>query len=108
MTDTYAIGGPRGRDLRTAFGPLTASICGGLAFDSRGRIVAVCPSLIAPPKLRLIDPDSLELLAEYVMPDASDAAGHARRSRTSPAAATSSWTTRTGSGARRRPTGCSS
>ena len=28
MTDTYAIGGPRGRDLRTAFGPLTASICG--------------------------------------------------------------------------------
>ena len=70
MTDTYAIGGPRGRDLRTAFGPLTASICGGLAFDSRGRIVAVCPSLIAPPKLRLIDPDSLDLLAEYVMPDA--------------------------------------
>ncbi len=43
MTDTYAIGGPRGRNLRTAFGPLTASICGSLTFDRRGRIVDRLP-----------------------------------------------------------------
>jgi hypothetical protein len=75
MTDTYAIGGPRGRDLRTSLGALPASICGSLTFDRRGRIVTVCPSIGQPPRLRLIDPDSLALLAEYVLPNAPTPAG---------------------------------
>jgi hypothetical protein len=75
MTDTYAIGGPRGRDLRTSLGALPASICGSLTFDRRGRIVTVCPSIGQPPRLRLIDPDSLALRAEYVLPNAPTPAG---------------------------------
>jgi hypothetical protein len=75
MTDAYAIGGPRGRNLRTSLGALPASICGSLTFDRRGRIVTVCPSIGQPPRLRLIDPDSLALLAEYVLPNAPTPAG---------------------------------
>jgi hypothetical protein len=37
--------------------------------------VSVCPSLIAPPQLRLIDPQSLEVLATYDMPNAPDPPG---------------------------------
>jgi hypothetical protein len=75
MTDAYAIGGPRGRNLRTSLGALPASICGSLTFDRRGRIVTVCPSIGQPPRLRLIDPDSLALLAEYALPNAPTPAG---------------------------------
>src|SRR5205809_6646921 len=59
MTDTYARGGPSGSDLATNFGMLAPSVCGSLTFDKKGRIVTVCPSLVAPPELRLIDPNTL-------------------------------------------------
>ena len=37
--------------------------------------MSVCPSLIAPPQVRVIDPQSLELLATYEMPNAPDPPG---------------------------------
>jgi hypothetical protein len=75
MTDAYRRRGPAGRNLQTALGALPASICGSLTFDRRGRIVTVCPSIGQPPRLRLIDPDSLALLAQYELPNAPTPAG---------------------------------
>ena len=75
MTDTYRIAGPRPGNLTTAFGPHAPSLCGSLTFDRRGRILSVCPSIVAPPVARLIDPDSLEVRAEYTMPNAQTPAG---------------------------------
>src|SRR3954471_16407440 len=68
MTDAYARGGPSGSNLATNFGMLAPSVCGSLTFDKKGRIVTVCPSLVAPPELRLIDPNTLTVLASYTMP----------------------------------------
>jgi hypothetical protein len=70
MTDAYRRPGPRGPAFTTSLGPLPPSVCGSITFDSRGRIVTVCPSLVAPPALRLIDPRTLAVLAEYTLPDA--------------------------------------
>jgi hypothetical protein len=75
MTDAYPRGGPTGSAPRTSLGALPPSLCGSITFDSRGRIVTVCPSLIAPPELRLIDPQSLQVLASYTLPDAPTPAG---------------------------------
>src|SRR5829696_5292456 len=75
MTDTYRIAGPRPGNLVTAFGPHAPSLCGSLTFDRRGRILSVCPSIGAAPTARLIDPDSLEVLAQYTMPSAPTPAG---------------------------------
>ncbi len=68
MTDAYARGGPSGSSLVTGLGTLPPSLCGSLTFDKKGRIVSVCPSLIAPPTLRLIDPETLTVLASYTLP----------------------------------------
>jgi hypothetical protein len=51
------------------------ALCGSLTFHSRGYIVSVCPSLVAPPQVRVIDPATLELLASYDMPNAPDPPG---------------------------------
>ena len=51
------------------------ALCGSLTFHSRGYIVSVCPSLVAPPQVRVIDPQTLELLATYDMPNAPDPPG---------------------------------
>ena len=75
MTDAYRRGGPRGSNLQTALGPLPASVCGSLTFDRQGRITTVCPSLGQGPRLRLIDPKSLAVLAEYELPRAPTPAG---------------------------------
>jgi len=70
MTDAYRRPGPLGQALAPTSEAKPPSLCGSLAFDSRGRIVSVCPSLIAPPTARIIDPDSLATIAEYVLPTA--------------------------------------
>ncbi len=70
MTDAYTRPGPLGRNsivLSNQFGP---SVCGSITFDRRGRIVTVCPSATQTPKLRLIDPRTLDVLATYEMPSA--------------------------------------
>jgi hypothetical protein len=68
MSDSYNRAGPTGGPLATRFGVHPPSLCGSLAFDRKDRIVSVCPSTVAPPVLRLIDPRTLAVLAEYQMP----------------------------------------
>lgn len=69
MTDAYPGPGPTGSNLVTASGSGGPGICATLATDSRGRLVSVCPSLIAPPQARIIDPDTLATIATYDLPD---------------------------------------
>lgn len=75
MTDAYDRPGPLGRSPQAASGAASPAICGSLAFDRRGRIVSVCPSLIANPQARIIDPKTLQILARYDLPGAPDAPG---------------------------------
>ncbi len=75
MTDAYQRPGPLGRSPITFSGSLPASLCGTLAFDSRGRLVSVCPSNVAPPTARVIDPTTLLVVAQLVLPDATDNTG---------------------------------
>ena len=75
MTDAYAWAGPLGRSPRAFSGAMPPALCGSLTFHSQGYLVGVCPSLVAPPQVRVIDPDTLELLATYDMPNAPDPPG---------------------------------
>jgi hypothetical protein len=70
MSGAYRRSGPLGNDLQATSGALPPSLCGSIAFDSRGRIVTVCPSLVAPPTARIIDPATLEVISSYVLPNA--------------------------------------
>jgi hypothetical protein len=76
MTDAYPDrSGPRGRSLVASSTAASPAVCGSLAFDSRGRIVSVCPSSIAPPQARIIDPTTLATIATYNLPNATDPPG---------------------------------
>jgi hypothetical protein len=75
MTDSYRWAGPLGRSPAAFSNAMPPALCGSLTFHSRGYIVSVCPSLLAPPQARVIDPQSLELLATYDMPNAPDPPG---------------------------------
>lgn len=75
MTDAYRRPGPLGNSLVARSNGLPPALCGSLAFDSRGRIVSVCPSLFTPPQARIIDPQSLEIVASYDLPNAPDPPG---------------------------------
>jgi hypothetical protein len=77
MTDAYPQrNGPLGRSLApTSEGMLPPAVCGSLAFDSRGRIVSVCPSVGSGPQARIIDPQTLEIIATYNLPNAPDPPG---------------------------------
>ncbi len=75
MTDAYRRGGPLGNALVTESEAKPLSLCGSLAFDSRDRIVSVCPSTIAPPQARIIDPSTLATISSYTLPDAPDPPG---------------------------------
>ena len=44
MTDAYDIPGPLGSNLVATSEAKPASLCGSITFDTRGRIVSVCPS----------------------------------------------------------------
>ncbi len=68
MTDTYSRPGPRAGRFETRLGPLPPSLCGSLTFDRAGRILSVCPSTTSPPTLRVIDPNTLGVLAQFVLP----------------------------------------
>ena len=70
MTDAYPGPGPTGRNPVATSGTGGPGICATLATDSRGRLVSVCPSLIAPPQARIIDPETLETIATYDLPEA--------------------------------------
>ncbi|MGK2955968.1 MAG: hypothetical protein ACSLFI_09910 [Solirubrobacterales bacterium] len=70
MTDTYPGRGPLGRNVVKNSGSAQLGICATMAFDSRGRIVSVCPSTLNPPQARIIDPDSLEVIDTFDFPQA--------------------------------------
>lgn len=70
MTDAYRYAGPLGRSPGTASEAKPAAVCASLTFDRRRRIVTVCPSLLAAPQARVIDPVTLRTLATYDLPNA--------------------------------------
>jgi hypothetical protein len=76
MTDAYPDRpGPLGNSLVAASEAKPPALCGSIAFDSRGRLVSVCPSIIAPPQARIIDPDTLATIASFDLPNAPDPPG---------------------------------
>jgi hypothetical protein len=78
MTDAYQWAGPLGNSPAAFSNAMPPALCGSLTFHSAGYIVSVCPSLLAAPQARVIDPQSLEILATYDMPDAPDPPGTKR------------------------------
>ena len=70
MTDAYQRQGPLGNALVATSEAKPPSLCGSIAFDSQGRIVSVCPSVIAPPQARIIDPNTLATISTYDLPNA--------------------------------------
>lgn len=70
MTGTYSWPGPLGRNLVTNSGAAAPGVCSTIAFDSRGRIVTVCVSSVAAPQARIVDPDTLEVIDTYDLPNA--------------------------------------
>jgi hypothetical protein len=66
QTDTYRGTGPLGHDT-TVTSTFFSADCGSVTFDSQGRIVTVCVG-IAGPTLRMLDPRTLDTLAEQSLP----------------------------------------
>jgi hypothetical protein len=75
MTDAYRRPGPLGNNLVASSEAKPPSLCGSIAFDRAGRLLSVCPSTIAPPVARVIDPNTLATLAEFTLPNAPDPPG---------------------------------
>ena len=75
MTDAYRTAGPLGRNPTAFSGAMAPALCGSLTFHSNGYIVSVCPSVLAAPQARVIDPDTLDVLATFDMPDAPNPPG---------------------------------
>ena len=75
MTDAYKRPGPLGNNLITQSDAKPPALCGSIAFDSAGRLVSVCPSVVAAPKAKIIDPNTLATLAEFTLPTAPDTPG---------------------------------
>ncbi len=65
MTDAYNRPGPLGNDLQTASGSMPAALCGSITFDTKQRIVTVCPSVANPVQARIIDRETLTVRASY-------------------------------------------
>jgi hypothetical protein len=66
MSGTYAGSGPLGQDMER-LSTFYAADCASVTFDQAGRIVTICVGLEGP-HLRLLDPHTLELLAEFPLP----------------------------------------
>jgi hypothetical protein len=66
QTDAYARSGPLGNGVRTTSGQY-GGVCGSVTFDSRGRIQTVCVGT-SPVTLHLLDPVTLESLAQFSLP----------------------------------------
>jgi hypothetical protein len=75
MTDAYRRPGPLGDNLVATSEAKPPSLCGSIAFDSAGRLLSVCPSTIAAPHARVIDPTTLATLADFTLPNAPDPPG---------------------------------
>ena len=75
MTDAYDRAGPLGSNLQATSEQKPPAVCGSIAFDTHGQLVSVCPSAIAAPQARIIDPDTLATVATYDLPNAPDPPG---------------------------------
>jgi hypothetical protein len=75
MTDAYQRSGPLGNNLQASSTAAAPSLCGSIAFDSKGRLVSVCPSTLAPPQARIIDPTTLEVISSFTLPTAPNTPG---------------------------------
>ena len=75
MTDAYDRAGPLGSNLQATSEQKPPAVCGSIAFDTHGQLVSVCPSAIAAPQARIIDPDTLATVATYNLPNAPDPPG---------------------------------
>ena len=67
MTDTYEVSGPLGSNPQVNSTYYGLAECVTVTFDSQGRIVTVLGGFGAP-TLLLLDPDTLDELARYVLP----------------------------------------
>jgi hypothetical protein len=74
MTNAYTWPGPLGSNVQTVSTYQNAE-CASLTFDSSGRIVAVCVGLEAP-RLVMLDPKTLDLLAAMPLPPRSLSTGN--------------------------------
>ena len=66
MSDTHSVSGPLGRDMER-HSTFFAADCASVTFDRAGRIVTICVGLDGP-RLVLLDPDTLALLAQFPLP----------------------------------------
>jgi len=66
-TDAYPGPGPLGRDLQVTSATYGIEECATMAFDSRGRIVALCGGLEGS-RMMMLDPDTLDVLAAHPLP----------------------------------------
>ena len=66
-SDAYAGPGPLGRDLRVTSATYGIEECATMAFDRRGRIVALCGGLEGS-RMMLLDPETLDVLAAHPLP----------------------------------------
>jgi hypothetical protein len=78
QSDTIRLPGPLGRGM-TRVSASHTSDCGSVTFDSKGRIVTVCVGLQGPngngAGLNLLDPKTLDTLAQYDLPPRQPGAG---------------------------------
>jgi hypothetical protein len=77
QTDAYRRPGPLGINPVVDSYGYPPSLCGSLAFDSRGRILTVCPSILLPPQARIIDPETLAPIDTLDLPNAASPPGTA-------------------------------
>jgi hypothetical protein len=66
-TDAYAGPGPLGHRPRVNSATYGVSECATLTFDGAGRLVGLCGGVTGP-RLKLIDPESLRVLASHSLP----------------------------------------
>jgi hypothetical protein len=74
MTNTYLWSGPLGTGMQT-LSTFQGADCASLTVDSSGRLVTVCVGLEGP-RLVMLDPHTLELLAAMPLPPRSPGTGN--------------------------------
>jgi len=71
MSDSYEGSGPLGKNLvqtSNSLGVEIPGLCASVTFDTQGRILTVCASVIGSPTLRMYNADSMDLMASYSLP----------------------------------------
>jgi len=71
MTDAYWRAGPLGKNLvqtTNNFDLGLPGLCASITFDTQGRVVAVCPTIIGGPTLRMLNATTLDQIASLSLP----------------------------------------